>query len=302
MTNFRQAAPVVRALVEFFSVSASDLAAAEKTLALTTVCDQLSLSELKDELLEQAVVARMVRRFWMNPFDMENVFDLEDVLRTAVEGHALFVADGTGKTSSVAPLFEDEPQKIDVNFASQSRPAHIEPIKPIRSDNDPQTLVRYLQWANQVFYSSCAELPAGELSAERPMLFDNILNLLNHVYAMQRVWQAHLLGKLHDFTARRPDSASVLDFTSLWRKQAELDAWYVTYAVELPIERHNERITFKFIDGGSGTMARTEILQHVVNHASYHRGHIEGVFYQLGAEPPTTDLPVFLKLCGVAER
>ena len=34
----------------------------------------------------------------------------------------------------------------------------------------------------------------------------------------------------------------------------------------------------------------------VVNHASYHRGHIEGVLYQMSVEPPTTDLPVFLRV------
>ncbi|MEM7260053.1 MAG: DinB family protein [Pseudomonadota bacterium] len=42
-------------------------------------------------------------------------------------------------------------------------------------------------------------------------------------------------------------------------------------------------------------MSRSEILHHIVNHASYHRGHIEGVLYQLCIEPPTTDLPVFLQ-------
>lgn len=32
------------------------------------------------------------------------------------------------------------------------------------------------------------------------------------------------------------------------------------------------------------------------NHATYHRGHIEGVMYQLSIEPPATDIPVFIKL------
>lgn len=38
-----------------------------------------------------------------------------------------------------------------------------------------------------------------------------------------------------------------------------------------------------------------EIVQHMVNHASYHRGHIEGVLYQMSIEPPVTDIPVFLQ-------
>lgn len=38
-----------------------------------------------------------------------------------------------------------------------------------------------------------------------------------------------------------------------------------------------------------------EIVQHMVHHASYHRGHIEGVLYQMSIEPPVTDIPVFLQ-------
>jgi uncharacterized damage-inducible protein DinB len=34
---------------------------------------------------------------------------------------------------------------------------------------------------------------------------------------------------------------------------------------------------------------------HVVNHTTYHRGHIAAMMYQMPARPPTTDLPVFLR-------
>jgi uncharacterized damage-inducible protein DinB len=42
-------------------------------------------------------------------------------------------------------------------------------------------------------------------------------------------------------------------------------------------------------------MSRGEIVLHVVNHTTYHRGHIGSIIYQVPAEPPTTDLPVFLR-------
>lgn len=42
-------------------------------------------------------------------------------------------------------------------------------------------------------------------------------------------------------------------------------------------------------------MTREEIILHVVNHATYHRGFVADVFYQVPAKPPATDLPVFLR-------
>ena len=292
MVNFTEVAPVVRALTEFFAEY--DLQEAEKTLAVITVCDQLNLTEFKNELLEQPAVDRMVQRFRINPFDMENVFDLEDELRKATQRHRLFALEGADVESTAVESSDISSGAVSV----QEQPLPEKDfIQPVRGSNNQQTLMCYMQWANQVFYQFCTELSADELSATRPMLFDSILHLLNHVYAMQLVWQAHLLDKPHGFTSRRPAETDVLDFATLRSQQIELDAWYVDYAGGLSVAQQAESVSFEFIDGCNGVMTRAEILQHVANHASYHRGHIEGVFHQLGVGPPTTDMPVFLRLC-----
>ncbi|MBS0215425.1 MAG: hypothetical protein JSR50_06660 [Proteobacteria bacterium] len=44
---------------------------------------------------------------------------------------------------------------------------------------------------------------------------------------------------------------------------------------------------------GSGKMTRRDILLHVVNHTTHHRGHAAGILYYLDIFPPTTDLPIF---------
>lgn len=41
-------------------------------------------------------------------------------------------------------------------------------------------------------------------------------------------------------------------------------------------------------------MTRGEILMHIVNHATYHRGWVSDLFFQVPAKPPTTDWNVFL--------
>lgn len=42
-------------------------------------------------------------------------------------------------------------------------------------------------------------------------------------------------------------------------------------------------------------MTRGDILLHVANHATCHRGHAADILYTLGVSPPNTDLPVFLR-------
>lgn len=156
-----------------------------------------------------------------------------------------------------------------------------------------ETLVKYKSWADEIFYQAISKLPDEALRQERRMLFGNILSLLNHIYSMDVVWKAHLEGVPHNFKTRNP--ASSLSFHDLRTSQTAINAWYENYINNLPTETYREMVSFTFIGGGSGEMRRFEIIQHVVNHASYHRGHIEGVLYQMLIEPPTTDIPVFLR-------
>ena len=152
---------------------------------------------------------------------------------------------------------------------------------------------RYKAWADQLTFDAAAKLPAEELTRPRQVVFGSMLRLLTHTYTIDRVFQAHLLGEEHGFTARITDEQ--LSLAELWERQRGLDQWYVDWADALAETAVDEPVRFAFIGGGEGQMSKGEILLHVVNHASYHRGFVADMFYQAAVKPPTTDLPVFLR-------
>ncbi len=156
-----------------------------------------------------------------------------------------------------------------------------------------QTLMRYKQWANDLLYPAINELSEEELAAPRPIVFGSIIRTLNHIYTMDLVWQAHLQDRPHGFTTRNPDSCP--SFDKLLIDQGKLDKWYVTYADTLSKSDEDEVVNFTFIGGSESSMCRRDILIHVVNHGTYHRGNVTGMMYECSLEPPTTDYPVFLK-------
>jgi uncharacterized damage-inducible protein DinB len=159
-----------------------------------------------------------------------------------------------------------------------------------------QLLTRYRAWADRLLYQSLAALPDSDLTREQPIVFGSILRTLHHVYAMDQVWKAHLERVPHGFTSRNPVDCPAFD--ALRSAQANIDAWYIRLAEALDEEACDETIRFTFIGGGEGAMCRGDILLHVINHATYHRGHIAMMLYGLSAHPPTTDLPVFLREAG----
>jgi len=54
-------------------------------------------------------------------------------------------------------------------------------------------------------------------------------------------------------------------------------------------------VQFKLIGGNQGAMRRGDIMLHVVNHTSYHRGFVADLLFQVPARPPLTDLPIYLR-------
>ena len=149
-------------------------------------------------------------------------------------------------------------------------------------------LTRYNAWANNRVFDAVAKLPEGEATKPRTSLFKNIVHTLNHNYIIDRIFQAHLEGRAHGFTARNtPDHPPLAE---LWRAQQALDDWYIGWSDATSDAVLDEKVNFSFVDGGPGAMKRGDMLLHVVNHTSYHRG-----FYQIPVRPPVTDLPVFLR-------
>jgi uncharacterized damage-inducible protein DinB len=161
---------------------------------------------------------------------------------------------------------------------------------------DLQRLTRYRAWADRLLFQSLAALPEQALTQPQPIVFGSLLRTLHHVNAMDQVWKAHLEGVPHGFTSRNPEECPAFD--ELHANQSCMDDWYIRYAEALDEQACAETVQFTFIGGGEGAMRRGDILLHVVNHATYHRGHVAMMMYSLSASVPTTDLPVFMREAG----
>ena len=154
-------------------------------------------------------------------------------------------------------------------------------------------LARYNAWANKTLYEAVSALPPGEAAKPRPTLFLNMVNTLNHLYVVDLIWQAHLEGRDHGIAAL--DTVLHADLAALWQAQQAVDRWYVAWSDALSQAAADETLPFQLIGGQSGRMRRGDVMLHVVNHTSYHRGFVADLFCQVPARPPLTDLPVYLR-------
>jgi uncharacterized damage-inducible protein DinB len=152
---------------------------------------------------------------------------------------------------------------------------------------------RYKAWANELVFSAVRSAPAEEITKPRKTTFRNMVYTLNHVYVIDRIFQAHLESRPHGYTARNTPEEPT--FEALWAGVQTLDRWYIDLAERLTDAELAEVIKFEFVGGGDGAMTRGEILLHLVNHGTYHRGFVADMLNQAGVRPKASDLTVYLR-------
>lgn len=140
-------------------------------------------------------------------------------------------------------------------------------------------LIAIKQWAD---HGLCDAVGANldQLSGEERFI---MVRILDHIHTVDRIFQHHLQGKPHGFTAAR--SEVMPELQALADSMREVDAWYVAYVAGLGAEDFEEPIDFTFTSGKPARMTRGEILLHVCLHGTYHRGNAGAVLQLKGLTP-----------------
>lgn len=165
--------------------------------------------------------------------------------------------------------------------------------------NTLKMLVRYKRWANGLTFKDVLELPEGEALRQRPTRFGSMVHTLNHVYVVDDIFRHHLQGKKHGYTARNTEHTPSAD--DLWKAVQEMDRWYIDLVDTWSNDDLAKVVHFEFVSGGQGAMTCEQIVLHVVNHGTYHRGFVGDMMYQVPFMPTANDLPVFIRdqyCCG----
>lgn len=164
---------------------------------------------------------------------------------------------------------------------------------PASAADTLKMLVRYKAWANGLTFESVMNLPEGEALRPRQTRFGNMVHTLNHVYVVDDIFRHHLQGTKHCYTARNTEHPPSLG--DLWEAVQSMDRWYIDLVDSWSAEDLARVVHFEFVGGGEGAMTQEEIVLHLVNHATYHRGFVGDMLYQAAVTPPSNDLPVFLR-------
>ncbi|WP_267968560.1 DinB family protein [Myxococcus stipitatus] len=151
-----------------------------------------------------------------------------------------------------------------------------------------ELLVTHCAWANRQLFSALRAVEAFESQKGA----DLIMRALDHIHVVRSVFQAHLQGVSHGFTA--PQRAVIPSFQELDLEFEILDRWYVETVASLRPEELARPREVRFTDGKVVTMTPAAMLLHVVLHTTHHRGNVDVIMLQTGMPRRRDGVPEFL--------
>ena len=150
-------------------------------------------------------------------------------------------------------------------------------------------LVGYKQWADRDLYDVVSRNLGGLANEDAAIM----LRILDHIHAVDRIFQHHLQGLPHTFRAAR--SQEMPAFEALAKSTRDIDDWYAAYVGGLTEIDFGQPVDFVFANGTPARMRRGEIILHVCLHATYHRGNAGIVLQKNGIAPNDDRMTDFLE-------
>lgn len=153
-------------------------------------------------------------------------------------------------------------------------------------------LADYNHWANRRLYAAALEMSEEQYRRPTGVFFGSLHGTLNHLLLTDRVWLKRLTGE-----GEHPDRLDAIlfaDRSELARARMAEDARITRVIGGYTEADLGNILSYRTMAGRPQAQALAEILLHLFNHQTHHRGHAHACCSIVtGTEPPSLDLLVF---------
>lgn len=148
-------------------------------------------------------------------------------------------------------------------------------------------LYRFNTWANERMFASTSLLSEAELTRDLRSSYPSIRDTLVHMVGADWVW----LSRWHDISPTSfPDAPHLTTHAIIHERWRDVDTQRDRFLKSLDEEAIDRVIAYTNFAGAHFAFPLWQMLRHVVNHCSYHRGQVTTMLRQLGHTPQATDM------------
>jgi uncharacterized damage-inducible protein DinB len=158
---------------------------------------------------------------------------------------------------------------------------------------DLTTMLDFHYWARDRVLDAAAQLTPGQYTQDLKSSFRSVRDTLVHIYSAEWNWYQRWQGSSPAGMLDPADYADVPTLAAAWRAH---EARMRAYLASLDDASVLHVVEYRNLQGQPYASAVWEMLHHVVNHGTYHRGQVQTMLRQLGASPSrSVDLIAFYR-------
>ena len=159
------------------------------------------------------------------------------------------------------------------------------------SKDDAARLWTFHHWAQDKAFDALTAVSAAELDRKWGGSFGTGRGMLEHIVGADHIWIERLHG---NSLKKRPDYAASnggKEFRDEWQKVRARERAYIDALTPAQLAKD---LSYTNLKGEAFTWPLSDVLFHIANHGTYHRGQITQLLRDLGKDAPATDYTVFL--------
>ena len=160
-----------------------------------------------------------------------------------------------------------------------------------RSD-EIRELYAFNRWANARMRGALAQLSAEEFSRDLKSSYPSIRDTVLHVMASEWVWLQRWLGTSPKAMPEEWKAYTLADIEQEWAAIETAQIAFIDNLRDGDLDRAVHYVNFR---GESWDNELWQLMRHMVNHSSYHRGQVTTMLRQLGRDAVATDLVLYFR-------
>ncbi|MBL8019823.1 MAG: DinB family protein [Leptospirales bacterium] len=150
-----------------------------------------------------------------------------------------------------------------------------------------RTLWKYNSWAMERFLAELDAFTEEEFLRELDKGSGSLRDKLAHICGADEVWLRRIQGEV---SPAFPTITDFVDRAAVAKRARAVHAEYRALLESLTDSDLNRAHSYKNLKGVDFTTPLWQILMHVANHATYHRGQAASIIRRIKGKPPVTDL------------
>jgi uncharacterized damage-inducible protein DinB len=145
-------------------------------------------------------------------------------------------------------------------------------------------MARYNAWANTRLYRMAGNLSDEQYRRDVGAFFKSLHGTLNHVLVADRIWMSRMTGT--GVAPTRLDAILFDDLGELSEARRTEDERILRFVEERTDAQLEAPLDYRMMDRSKQQQKLREVLAHLFNHQTHHRGQAHGILTALGVKDP----------------